>query len=192
MAEQDTLLALFPLQVVVFPGSVLPLHIFEPRYRTLIADRLEDDQPFGLVFGTDDKHAQIGCAVDIVAVLEKLPDGRLNILTRGHRRFRIVQPVEASAPYALVRVSWLDDDNADIPTELVERAKDLFRAAARKKNWGLNLPVDVEREPVRLSWLLGDGTHLTSEARQELLELTSSLKRLETQVRWLNALVSGG
>jgi Lon protease-like protein len=170
---------------------LLPLHVFEPRYRKLVADRLEDDRPFGMTFGTDQDHAQIGCAVHIAAVLQKLPDGRLNILTRGYRRFRIVGPLRSDAPYALVSATWVEDEEERVVAELVERARGLFRMAGAKKGWGINLPVDVERDPARLSWLLGEAMHLTNEARQELLELTSAGKRLEAEARWLNALLTG-
>lgn len=191
MAEQETSLALFPFQVVVFPGGICPLHIFEPRYRKLVADRVTDDRPFGITFGTDESHAPIGCALDITGILQKFPDGRLNIVTRGYRRFRIIRALQADAPYAVVSAAWLDDDEEKVPGELVDRVRDLFRSAALKKEWGINLPVDVERDPAKLSWLLGEAMHLTNEARQELLELTSPRKRLETEVRWLNALLTG-
>jgi len=189
--DEETVLALFPLKVVAFPGALLPLHIFEPRYRQLVADRLEDDSPFGIVFGTDDDYAEIGCAVDIQGILQKLPDGKMNIITRGRRRFRTIKPHESSAPYAVVRAAWFDDDPEEVPAELVGRAHELFRRAAQAKEWGINLAVDVETDPAMLSWLIGGAMHLTNEARQELLELPSARKRLETIARWLNALLSG-
>ena len=192
MIGRDALLGLFPLDLVVLPGSFLPLHIFEPRYRALIADRLADDLPFGMVFGSDDDHAQIGCAVDITGVVQKLPDGKMNVVTRGYRRFRVLESVESERPYAVVRAVWLDDAKESVPNSLVGTAREKFRLVAQEKDWGLHLPIDVEDDPAALSWRIGDAMHLTPQARQHLLELVSPTERLETEIRWLDAAVAEG
>lgn len=190
MPRQETL-ALFPLGIVPFPGGLVPLHIVEPRYRQLVADRLADDRPFGVVYGTDQQHADVGCALDIQGIIQKLPDGRLNIIARGYRRFRIVRPAESPAPYAVVRAEWIDDEREDVPPALVERTRESFRHVAQVRGWGLNLPIDVEQDAAMLSWLIGDSMELAPEARQELLEMTSPTGRLETEARWLDALMGG-
>ena len=192
MAGKDTLLGLFPLDLVVFPGTLLPLHIFEPRYRTLVADRLRDDLPYGMTFGSDDDHAEIGCAVDITGIVQQLPDDKMNIITRGYRRFRILEAVESESPYAVVRAVWIDDAKQSVPDSLVDAAREKFRALAAMKEWGLSLPIDVEDNPATLSWRIGDAMHLTPQARQQLLELVSPTERLETEIRWLDAALLEG
>jgi len=82
-------IGLFPLGIVLFPVEQIPLHIFEPRYRELIADCRRDEAPFGLVFADDDGMRQIGTFAHVVDV-EELDDGRLNIIVEGRDRFRIV------------------------------------------------------------------------------------------------------
>ncbi len=183
------LLAIFPLGVVAFPGTLVPLHIFEPRYRTLISDHRQHDTPFGLVFGDDDSHASIGCTVDVTAVLQQFADGRSNIVVRGHRRFRIVSPEQNDAPYMVAQVSWLDDDEEAVPPSPVDAVRKRYRRAAELNDWGINLPVDVEPDPGALSWRVGDSMHLTQEARQQVLEMTSPRERIETELRWLEAMI---
>ena len=82
---------LFPLGLVALPHEYVPLHIFEPRYRTMIAECLEQEREFGIVWTGDDGRRPIGCAMRIDRVLERMEDGRLNILTQGTRPFRIVE-----------------------------------------------------------------------------------------------------
>src|SRR3954468_24535672 len=87
---------LFPLGIVALPSEPVPLHIFEPRYRTMIAECLESGSEFGIVWASDDGLRQIGCACEIAEVLERHEDGRLDILTRGTRPFRLVGDTKTS------------------------------------------------------------------------------------------------
>ena len=80
---------LFPLGMVALPSEVVPLHIFEPRYRTMISECLESEREFGIVWSGEGQVRAIGCAVEITSVVEELPDGRMNILTTGTRPFRV-------------------------------------------------------------------------------------------------------
>src|ERR1700736_5070367 len=86
---QDGLLPLFPLQVVLLPGSQLPLHIFEDRYKEMIAEVLKDQVEFGVVLANEKGIVNTGCTAVIERVLHEYPDGRLDILTIGRRRFEI-------------------------------------------------------------------------------------------------------
>ena len=81
---------LFPLGIVALPHELVPLHIFEERYRTMIGECLERGSEFGIVWAGDDGQRPVGCAMEIAEVLERMDDGRMNILTRGTRPFRIV------------------------------------------------------------------------------------------------------
>ena len=87
----SSLLPIFPLELVLLPGVPLPLHIFEPRYKEMIAECLELKKPFGIVRASDEGVAEIGCTAEIVSVTKKYDDGRMDILTRGVERFEVIQ-----------------------------------------------------------------------------------------------------
>ena len=125
---------LFPLGLVALPTELLPLHIFEERYKTMVARVLEEEGEFGIVWVADDGLREIGCACVIAEVLERLPDGRLNLVARGTRPFRIEARQDELA-YPAGTVEFLedepgphDDDAADTAhaayAELVEQATD--------------------------------------------------------------------
>src|SRR5579863_1116675 len=86
-----SLLPLFPLDLVLLPGASLPLHIFEPRYREMTAECLDQQKPFGVVRAKEDGISDIGCTAEILKVAKQYPDGRSDILTQGSRRFEVVQ-----------------------------------------------------------------------------------------------------
>src|SRR5215217_1511124 len=89
---------LFPLGIVALPGEVVPLHIFEERYKTMIERCLADESEFGIVWLSDDGLREIGCACEITEVVERDEEGRLNLLTRGTRPFRLLER-EDHLPY---------------------------------------------------------------------------------------------
>src|SRR5919199_3169152 len=99
---------LFPLGIVALPHEIVPLHIFEERYKTMIAECLENGSEFGIVWAEDEGLRPVGCAVEIAEVLERMEDGRMNILTRGTRPFRIVDRQDEH-PYPAATVEFLDD-----------------------------------------------------------------------------------
>src|SRR5712691_13312006 len=87
-------LGLFPLGVVLVPTERVPLHIFEPRYRELIGECIEDEREFGLVFGDSEGLRDVGTRAAVVEVVDRFPDGRLNIVVEGRERFRLVELTE--------------------------------------------------------------------------------------------------
>jgi Lon protease-like protein len=88
--QSGLLLPLFPLQVVLFPGALLPLHIFEDRYKEMVGEAIQEQSEFGVLLATDQGLASIGCTAVVEKVLQRYPDGRLDILTRGRRRFELL------------------------------------------------------------------------------------------------------
>src|SRR5262245_48212382 len=125
---------LFPLGIVALPSELVPLHIFEERYKTMIARCLEEESEFGIVWLADDGLRPIGCACEIAEVLERMPDGRLNLVARGTRPFRIEARQDELA-YPAGVVEFLDDREEDVDpdaaagahgayAELVEQATD--------------------------------------------------------------------
>ncbi len=104
MSERS--LPLFPLQVVLFPGSSLPLHIYEERYKTLIGDVLDGLREFGINLVTDKKIAEIGCTATVARILTRYDDGRLDVIVEGRRRYRLNRYDSGAAPYL---TGWVTD-----------------------------------------------------------------------------------
>jgi Lon protease-like protein len=110
------LLPLFPLNVVVFPRTRLPLHIFEERYKTLIGDAIRDRSEFGIVLATEQGIVNAGCTVVVDKVLALYPDGRMDIVTRGSRRFEI-QSLDDEQDCLRAEVEFFDDEDAALPQD---------------------------------------------------------------------------
>jgi len=121
------LLPLFPLQVVVFPRTPLPLHIFEERYKEMVGDAIRDSSEFGIVLAKEQGIVNAGCSVLVEKVLQMYPDGRMDILTRGRRRFEILA-LNEEKDYLQGEVSYFDDDDlSQPPAELRDRALDQYK-----------------------------------------------------------------
>ena len=122
------LIPLFPLHVVVFPRTRLPLHIFEERYKELVSDAIRDGSEFGVVLAQENGLVNTGCTVLVEKVLEMYPDGRMDVLTRGQRRFEILELNQEKA-FLQAEVRFFDDDDiAAVPAELREAALAHYRA----------------------------------------------------------------
>jgi Lon protease-like protein len=194
---------LFPLQTVLLPGTPLPLHIFEPRYRQLTVDLMTGSVPdkrFGVVAlasGHDievtsrEQLRPIGCAA-LLRQAKRLPDGRFDIVTVGEQRFRLLALDSSSAPYLIGAVEWLPDTPAVLPNqaEAIRSLSDSARAAYRRyrKAWPQDdLPEPAEdTELAELAHLLAVDCLLPLEDRQRLLEETRPLHRLRLVGRMLN------
>ncbi len=124
---QPTLLPLFPLRVVVFPRTPLPLHIFEERYKEMVDEAVRGRSEFGIVLAKDDGIVNSGCTVVVEKVLKTYPDGQMDILTRGIRRFEILGLNEDKS-YLRGEVQFFDDDDpGPAPAELQEKALTQYR-----------------------------------------------------------------
>jgi len=170
-------LPLFPLPVALLPGMHLPLHIFEERYKQMIGDCLRGGEPFGIVLNRPAGAVQTGCSAEIVAVLRAYDDGRLDIVTRGLKRFR-VGGIDAARPYLMAEVEWLADDGA-APDPLVSEASALYRDLLGFHGNAL-LPDSGRAEP--LSFQLAASELFRPADRQALLEAADEAERL-TRVR---------
>jgi Lon protease-like protein len=180
-------LPLFPLPVVLFPGAIMPLHIFEPRYRCMLERCLASDRTFGLMHHDCDERGpflseegRVGC-VAIVEKRQPLPDGRSLILVRGAERFRIVDGIESDAPYYEALVEPHDDTVRPHPVA-IRRVRahtlELFLAVLESLPEPPDeVPVfDVERE---LSFQLAPTIQIDHRWQQSLLELQDEVYRLE-------------
>jgi len=121
---QEALLPLFPLQVVLFPGAELPLHIFEDRYKEMIGEAVRDRLEFGVVLASEKGLVNTGCTATVERVLKQYPDGRMDILTRGRRRFEILL-LNSERTFLRGSVDFFDDEPSDpVPPEIQKLALD--------------------------------------------------------------------
>ena len=176
---------LFPLGVVALPTELVPLHIFEPRYRTMIGECLERETEFGIVWLSDDGLKSTGCACRIEDVLERMPDGRMNIACRGTRPFRLVDRREHLA-YPAGVVEWLEDKD-ELPDErTLEAAREAYSALVVEAT-------DEEPDPERLAAMRAYDMAATVDfgldAKQGLLDLRSENARLRLVTRLFRAAV---
>jgi Lon protease-like protein len=122
------LLPLFPLQLVALPGSAIPLHIFEERYKRMVGEAEAAGTEFGIVLAKDNGIVNAGCTVLVETVLKRYPDGRLDILTRGQRRF-LLRSVDQEKEYLRGEVTYFEDDDFEpVSPELREKALSAFKA----------------------------------------------------------------
>ena len=125
------LLPLFPLQVVVFPRTPLPLHIFEERYKEMVGGAIRDNSEFGIVLAKDGGIVNAGCTVTVEKLVQIYPDGRMDVLTRGQRRFEILS-LNEEKDYLQAEVNYFDDeDSGDPAPELRDQALAQFQTLMR-------------------------------------------------------------
>lgn len=184
-------LPLFPLNVVLFPGTELPLHIFEPRYRQMINECYERRSPFGVVLarpGSEHLHEEpypVGTMAEIES-LDRLEDGRINLVARGSQRFRILGQ-HRTRPYlsGLVEVYRDATEASEQLERVVRQARVLFRAYLEtllavigQDDLEFTLPGGAED----LSHFIAHLMDIHDEQKQRMLELTSTSRRLEEEV----------
>jgi len=193
-------LPLFPIRIVLFPSALLPLHIFELRYRQLLADlaiRQPEDRQFGLLPPGDPAELPEAGTVGTVARLrgtQPLPDGRVNIVVGGERRFVLRAPVEARTPYFQGAVEWFDDESEiQIPAgDEVARLHLLGERYAVAQHALLDQSLDVElpRDAARLTFGIAALLEWDFEALQRFLEMRSVAGRVTRLLAALPKLVA--
>ncbi|HEX8855150.1 MAG TPA: LON peptidase substrate-binding domain-containing protein [Thermoleophilaceae bacterium] len=176
MGDEVERLPLFPLGIVLLPEEVVPLHIFEERYKTMITECLEEGREFGIVWLAPDGLREIGCTAEIAQLLERMEDGRMNILVRGTRPFRLVERIE-DMPYPAGDVEMLDDESS------AESERDQLAAQARERYADLvEQLTDSRPDETGLEELGAYGMASTidfaPELKQDLLEARSESERL--------------
>src|SRR5580700_2598943 len=117
----SSLLSLFPLDLVLLPGTPLPLHIFEPRYREMISECLDRSQQFGVLRGKEQELAEVGCTAEILTVTKKYPDGRMDIVTQGRARFEVLQ-LNQERSFLQGEVLYLQDEPGVISQDEINQA----------------------------------------------------------------------
>lgn len=183
-------LPIFPLPLVMFPHEVLPLHIFEPRYRQMLDDVMAADKQFGVIYfdpetaiGDRPAEGSVGCIAE-VRQTEILDDGRSNIITTGLERFRILEYSVTPDPYLVAEIATFsdNDETEDGLEKLVERARSLFERMARaafKLSGGRGTVPEIESTDAEtLSFLIAAAFNFDNEKKYRLLEANSSGRRL--------------
>ena len=189
--QPEPLLPLFPLELVLFPRTNLPLHIFEERYKEMIHDCLENHWEFGILLVQEKSVEQIGCTASISQVLRRYPDGRMDILVRGRRRFEIAD-LNQDKSYLRGKPQFFEDDETNPPTEaLRQEAIQLYSRLVTLAD--SEDPSRKDRSPTfsdqLLSFQLMTGLPASPVWRQALLELRSERERLERVMGYLQHLI---
>ena len=194
------MIPLFPLGTVLVPGLVLPLHVFEPRYRRLVADlqeRPDDERGFGVVairegHEVGETGARALHEVGTLALLRTVvpyPDGRSDLVTNGDARFRLLSLVDAGTPYLSGEVEWLDepagasDAEISVLAHAVSRRFDAYRAVvARTGAVEAAQMLELPEDPRTLSYLVAVAMVLDLSDRQRLLQVVSTSERLQSEL----------
>lgn len=192
---KELLLPLFPLEVVLLPEELLPLHIFEGRYKQMIGECLEaqsrrkGQQEFGIVQAKEQEMRNVGCSARIINVTRKYEDGRLDILTLGKRRFEILFTDEEK-PYLRGGVEFFEDDvGADTPSnEDAQRAIELFRQTMQRLRKSTDMPIHLPKPYRHLSFRIAAPLPLELEFKQQLLSIRNETERLRRVVRTVGLL----
>jgi len=180
------LLPLFPLELVLFPGMALPLHIFEPRYKEMIGECLEHDSPFGIVRAIKDGIAQIGCSAEVVTVVKKYDDGRMDIVTQGLRRFEVLE-INQDRSFLQADVKFLEEDR-DEAEDARKKALDLHHSLLLMAASGQTVPT-IEPPEELLSFYLISQLPVDLDFKQTILAMPSESKRLATLMEYYEAIL---
>jgi len=180
---QPDRIPLFPLNVVLFPGEPLPLHIFEPRYRRMVRHCLDSRSPFGMLLALSDGVVRVGCSAEILEVTRRYGDGRMDILTVGRQRFRIVDLftedslLEGQVDYLVDNDSLLDPQKRLQLVELYEVCYTLLFSG---------MPKSLEESPQELiSFAISGALPIDLLWKQQILELRSEAERQDRLLTYL-------
>lgn len=179
-------IGLFPLGLVLLPTEQVPLHIFEPRYRELIGECLEAEEPFGLVYADDDGIREVGTLARVLEVTDRFEDGRLNIVVEGGERFRLVELTEGRNFQTGTVEPVVDRDDPPAPED-VQEALALFGRLVQLTGADVEIPTEDLDPP---SFSIGSRFELASELKLELITETSERRRLRRLCEILETVAS--
>ncbi len=181
-----SLLPLFPLDLVLFPGASLPLHIFEPRYREMISECLDRRKSFGIVRAKEEGVAEIGCTAEIITVAKKYPDGRMDIVTEGRERFEVMQ-VNQERSFLQAEVLYLRDEPGEASAEEIAQAVRL--QAEIMQLAGSDPAARSGSETSQLSFGLVGPLPLDLDFKQTLLGMKSEAERVQAVISYLETIL---
>ena len=179
------LLPLFPLNLVLLPGTPLPLHIFEPRYKEMIGECLENKMLFGVVRAQETDLAEIGCTAEIIAVTKTYDDGRMDIVTQGRERFELLE-INQDRSFLRGEILLVTDEPDKAPPAEIERALELHKQILALANAEQDLPPD---DDTPLSYHLAGSLPLDLDFKQKLLATRSESQRLQTVIAYFEKIL---
>jgi Lon protease-like protein len=179
------LIPLFPLDVVLFPGTPLPLHIFEPRYKEMIGECLARQQFFGVIRAVGQNLADVGCTAEVVTVVKEYPDGQLDLVSEGRMRFEVLE-VNQERSFLQAEILTIEDEAGLASQEETARAiqlhAELLAIAGAKQ--------DISAaDPAALSFYLAGSLPLDLDFKQKLLELRSEPQRLALLIAYFETII---
>lgn len=180
------LIPLFPLDLVLLPGVPLPLHIFEPRYKEMIKECIEQKKHFGLIRNHGESLATIGCTAEIIQVLKTYPDGRMDILTEGNKRFEVLQ-LNQDRSFLQAEVFFLEDEehpaaNEDIATAVRLHGEIMQLAGAQPEH-------EEEEDTKQLAYRLAGSMPFDPDFQQALLEMNSEAERMRAIISFFERIL---
>lgn len=179
------LLPLFPLEVVLLPGTPLPLHIFEPRYKEMIAECIATDSPFGVIRALQDGIADVGCTAEIITVTKEYPDGRLDLIAEGRQRFEVLELNEQR--------SFLQAEVLLVPDEPATTVQDERVRAIQLHLEILSLAGAVQdlsaADQNQLSFYLAGSLPLDLDFKQKLLGMRSESERIQAVAEYFEGIL---
>jgi len=170
----------------LLPGAPLPLHIFEPRYKEMISECLEQKRPFGVVRAKEEGVAEIGCTAEIITVTKKYPDGRMDIVTQGHERFEIMN-VNQERSFLQAEVLYLQDEPGSAAAEEIAQAVKLHGEIMTLAGAEPQKSSEIERSQV--SFHLVGALPLDLDFKQTLLGMKSEAERVQAVVSYFEAIL---
>lgn len=176
---------LFPLGLVALPSELIPLHIFEQRYKAMMNECLRDEREFGILWLADDGLREIGCACEIAEVIERMDDGRMNLVARGTRPFRVLER-QGHLAYPAGVVEFLDDREGKIDADVAQAAHEAYADLVRRA---------TDRDPTEQELAELDAYAMAAtvdfglDAKQGLLDLRSENARLRLVTRLFRAAI---
>jgi Lon protease-like protein len=176
-------IGLFPLNLVLLPGEQAPLHIFEPRYRELIGECLDEGREFGLVLEDDAGMREVGTRCGVVEILDHFPDGRLNVVVEARERIQLLEMTEGSRSFATAEVEALPDE-VDTPSE--QEVEACLAAYARVVDAAEAELEELDLDADSIAFQIAARIDFGTEIKQGLLELRSERERVVRLAPMLN------
>jgi Lon protease-like protein len=179
------LLPLFPLDVVLLPGTPLPLHIFEPRYKEMIGECLTNEAPFGVIRALEGGIAEVGCTAEIMTVTKKYSDGRLDLIAEGRKRFEVLELNEERS-FLQAEVLLIPDEPADVQPAERDRAIQLHLEILSMAGAVQDLST---ADQTQLSFYLAGSLPLDLDFKQKLLAIRSEGQRIREVAGYLEGIL---
>ncbi len=174
---------LFLLPTVALPGELIPLHVFEERYKTMVEECLEGEHQFGILWLSDDGLREVGCAVQVEKLLERLDDGRMNVLVRGTRPFRVLER-QSHLAYPAGVIEFVQDRSEDPDAGLLEGAHEAYAELVQRATD--RTPEESELRDMS-AYAMAATVDFGLDAKQGLLDLRSENARLRLVTRLFRA-----